>query len=102
MSQLELFDCINDHQEKYWAWKNANPEPFQLLRRFAYELLERKKRFGTHSLVERVRWEMKMTWHQDQGFKLNDHITPYLARDLIAMDARFADLIETRQVRGEE
>lgn len=109
MTQLTLEEATgsrpirNDLEEAYRVWLAKNPKVFGLFERFALQMLEKHRRFGIGMVAERVRWEVRMVWEVDaDGFKINDHHTAYIARDLIAKYPGLADLIETRKIRGEE
>jgi hypothetical protein len=91
----------NLHQESWWEFKAANPKVWDLFVGFAQELVEKGRRFGVKLLAERVRWEIRTTWApDDQGFKINNNWTAYIARDLLDVIPRAKDLIETRAVHG--
>jgi len=104
----DLFDTepppLNELEQRYRLWRDANPRVLALFRHFAEQMLVHKRRFGVKALAERVRWEIRTTWEQDaQGFKINNDFPAYIAREFIREDPRFGALIETRIVReGDE
>lgn len=94
---------INEHHRKYVEWKRDNPAAFRLLERFALEASARGRKFSTRALLHRARWEAKMNWLFDEGgFKLNDHHSPYLARDLVERYPEMGPLIECRRITVDE
>jgi len=102
--QLGLFDAapepLNEHQRGWWKFRDDNPRVWALFLGFAQQLVSRGRRFGVKFLAERVRWEVLTTWEpDDQGYKLNNNWTAYIARDLIAQMPAAGELIELRAVR---
>ena len=106
MTQILLPDVDpirNEHERKYRVWKATHQDVYRLFERFALEMLARRRHFGIRLIQERVRWEVKTTWAPDtDGYKLNDHYAPYIARDLIAQYPELSSLIETRKIRTEK
>lgn len=99
---LTLNGPRNALEERYRQWIGGHPEVLDLFCRFAREAVERGRRFGIKLLVERVRWELSMTWGPDNdGFKLNNTFTAYLARDVARRVPGVTALIEFRRVKGE-
>lgn len=92
---------MNDMEKRYFEWKTLNPNVYDLFRRFARERLLQQRRFGMKALVERVRWESPIPVVPSDGFRLNDHYTAYLIRDLITEMPGLRALVELRKVRGE-
>lgn len=77
-------------------WMLEHPRAMSLFARFALDMLHARRRFGFRLLAERVRWECLIDPGQEDGFKLNDHYTPYIARRLVRDMPLLANLIETR------
>lgn len=102
MSPEEEPAPVNEYDARYRFWRATHPECFALFLRFAQQLCDKGRRFGTRLIIERVRWEVHMHIEKDaEGYRLNDHLTPYLARDLIRHMPALADLIETRVLGSE-
>ena len=104
MTSPGLFDAYelhhNERARRYVVWKKDNPTAFALLERLALDCLKRGRRFSTRALVHRARWEAAMTWEKDDyGFRINDHHSPYLARDLIQLHPHMERLIERRTIK---
>lgn len=109
MTQLSLDDAPapgparNDYEEGYRRWLETHEKVFRLFEVYALEMMQRKRRFGIAALLERVRWEVRMTWEKDEdGYKINNNHKPYIARDLIAKHPGLDELIETRSIRSDE
>lgn len=109
MTQLSLEDAgslgptRNELEEKYRAWLADHAQVFALFERFALQMLAGKRRFGIGMLTERVRWEVRTTWAEDdEGYKINNNYRAYLARDLIAKYPELDALIETRSIRTDD
>lgn len=92
---------LNDLEDRYRMWRATHEPVYNLFRRFALVLLQQRRRFGFRLIAERVRWEMLTTQDPTVAYKVNDHYTPYIARDLIAEYPELGQWVETRPVRGE-
>lgn len=58
------------------------------------------RRFSVKTLLEVVRWELPVALGKDAaGFRINNNLAAYLARELIEEVPAVADLIEMRRVR---
>lgn len=82
-----------------WAeFHRANPQVFDLFRRFALEARrEHRGQFGARLIGERIRWYTQVETQSADGFKLNDHYWPYYARLLMAIHPEeFAKFFELR------
>lgn len=84
--------------ERYQTWREseAGQKVLPLFERFAMELMRRRRKFGFRLIAERVRWEIRTTWEWDD-FKLNDHYTPFIARELVAKYPGMGELVELRR-----
>lgn len=93
----------NDRERRYREWlaSDAGRKVFPLFERFALQMLDRRRRFGFRLIAERVRWEVKTTWEYED-FKLNDHYTPFIARDMIAKYPALGEYVETRDQEGDD
>lgn len=89
----------NEMEKRYFEWKALNAGVYDLFRRFARERLDASRRFGMKALVERVRWESPVPVTRTDGFRLNDHYTAYLIRDLIEEMPGLRALVELRKIR---
>lgn len=90
----------NDIQDRFEAWLEENPHVWQLIRRYAYRVLESgRERFGIAAIVERVRWEIEIETTGDP-FKINNDYRSRIVRKLIQEDSRFDDLFETRELKS--
>lgn len=84
-------------------WIADSPRAFALFERFALQMVERGRRFGAKQLAERVRWEVAAQWEKDQdGYRLNNNIVAYVARELIRRHPEIELYLETRQIRARE
>ena len=82
------------------AWIAANPQAFALFEEMA---LEEKQygRFGVKYLAEVVRYKVRRTWEKSDGFKINNVIVSYVARELVARHPELAAFIEFRRCGDE-
>lgn len=80
-------------------WVAKYPQVYRMFERYALQMAQRGRRFGMRLLVERVRWEYRFTY--DEEFKINNNLTPYLARWLTREHPELAGLLEFRCTRDE-
>lgn len=105
MTQLELtyqplFSDVRPHiAEQFIDFHRANPEIFELFKRFATEArLSGRKYYGAKAIMEKIRWEINI--EQKGDFKVNDHYTSCYVRLLISEDPSFKDFFEVRRAHG--
>jgi len=79
-------------------WVLENPSAYELVKRFALEAARTGRRFGMKLVVERVRWESFLIGEED-GYKVNNNHTAYLARKLVADRPQLTNLLQFRQTR---
>lgn len=92
---------MNDLERRYRVWRAEHPATLALFRRFAREMLRHNRRFGIWLLANRVRWEVFTQIAKDaDGYRINNNLLAYLARDLIRTMPELAPLLETRRVRS--
>lgn len=101
-NQPTLFDKQAKLRQAAADWVTANPQAFALFERFALEMAARGHRFGMKALAERVRWQVLATWEKDAaGYRLNNNLTAYLGRELVARHPSLKPFIEFRRCRDE-
>lgn len=72
MSELEI---------AFAAFDDANPEVWELFRRFAAEAIEAGHvRLSASLIIERIRWETTVVTTTADVLKLNNNFTAYYAR----------------------
>lgn len=102
MNQPTLFDEQARLRQRAADWITANPQAFALFERFALQMAERGRSFGMKALAEKVRWEVMATWDKDaDGYRLNNNLTAYLGRELVARHPELEPFIEFRRCRDE-
>lgn len=99
--QLPLGMGRNLNEARYREWAISNPDVIVLFLQFARERLRSGRRFGMKALVERVRWDEAVPIEKWQGFRLNNSMVAYLARDLLKIEPELKWLMRTRRVKGE-
>lgn len=90
--------------EEYAAWIRENAHVYELFKKFALELRGKGfARYSARSILYRIRWHVDVETNPVPGgdeFKINDHYSPYLARQLIAEDPTFNTFFEFRKVQS--
>ena len=56
-----------------------------------------KERFSARTIVHRIRWEVMLQGRDDQGFKINNDWSPFLARDFMRLYPECDGLFELRE-----
>jgi hypothetical protein len=91
-----------DHAAAAAAWIDTHPRAIAIFERMALARAQARQRFGMKALVEAVRWHYAIErTEQDADWKLNNNITAYLARWLVAKHPQIGNCIEMRKVRSE-
>lgn len=83
-------------QQKADEWIELNPIAWMRIKDKAGEYAAKGKRFSIRHLAQFVRFEMQTNGTID-GFKMNNSITPCLARRLVQEVPAVAGYIETRR-----
>lgn len=91
----------NKHEQKYREWAEKNPELLGLFLLYARERMALGRKFGMKALWERVRWDRPVTITRTDAWRLNNSHVSYVARDLLRVEPRLKDFIQTRRVQGE-
>lgn len=91
-------------QEKYELWR-ASPDgqaAYSAIRRAALRLVDRGFRhYGLHALWEAARYNHALKIGPDvEGWKLNDHYTSRMARELMDSEPALAGFFELRELRA--
>lgn len=85
------------HEEKWRAFHARNPQVYELLRAKAlYAVRRGHKRLGLRTIWEALRWDLTVQVDSADDFKLNDHYTPFYARELMAREPELAGVFEVR------
>ena len=87
--------------ERYAEWRRTphGQSVYKTFRHYAYVALDRCTKYSHKALVERVRWHHVIEERSPDGFKINDHYTSRMARELVEENGRFADLFDLRTLR---
>ena len=94
-------------QAKFAAFHAANPEVYNLYKRFAYELIQRGcARLSSKLIIERIRWETAVQttgagWNAagKTKFLLDNRYTCWYSRQFIADFPNLADRFEIREIK---
>jgi hypothetical protein len=74
-----------------------HPDVWQLFVKLAREAKDKGlTRFSARAIIHRIRWEYTIDRADNDGFKINDHMSTYYAHKLVGVDPRFADFFEFR------
>lgn len=99
----DLFSCIDGGTPESTALKfeefhRLNPKVWDYFCEFTLTLIEAGwKRLGSRFILERVRWEICIATKATDGFKINDHYTPFYARKFMKDFPQHDGIFETRR-----
>ena len=83
----------------YEGWRTKFPRGYELFEGYARQALEKGyTQFSARTIVERMRWELTFGRVGGEAFKINDHYTPYLARELMSQYPEFEGFFKVRQL----
>ena len=99
--QKKLFSTEQGLEEVFEEWIEKNPTIYSLFKQFAQEAKDAGfECYSARTIVERIRWHVKVETRGDKEFKINDHHTPYFSRKLMRECRRFAGFFELRKLGG--
>ena len=101
-AQTRLPFARNRNEARYRAWAATHQDVLELFLRHARERMALGRRFGMKALWERVRWDEPVPIDSTDGWRLNNSYVSYVARDLLALEPRLEQFIETRRVQGDD
>lgn len=88
---------MSPQQEAFERFHVANPQVYQLFRRFTLEAVNAgRKRFSARTVLHRIRWYTAVETADPSGFKVNDHWSPFYARMFIEDHPHLEGLFVTR------
>ena len=91
------------NQRDFEAFHADNPHVYQLFERFALEAVHAgRKRFSARTVLHRIRWYTSVETRDPQGFKINDHWSPFYARMFMKRHPWCGKLFELREAVADE
>jgi hypothetical protein len=79
-------------------WIKENPKAYGFFKKFALQMAARRQRFGINLLRERVRWECKYEYGEND-YKFCNTMSPYISRALISEFPELDGLIVCRETK---
>jgi hypothetical protein len=84
--------------ERFAQFHQENPHVYQLFKRFAFEAIgARRGRFSARTILHRIRWYTSVETNDPDGFKVNDHWSPYYGRMFVRDHPEHEGFFETRR-----
>jgi hypothetical protein len=65
-------------QIKFATYHAENPSIYEAFKKFTFQVIQKRKRFGARSIMERIRWDTVI--EGNDAFKINDNYTAYYVR----------------------
>lgn len=91
----------NEFEEAFQAFHKANPHVYELVKRFAYEVIARGyNHYSLTAIIQRVRWHTEIETSGDT-FKINNNHAAYYARLFHDDHPQHAGFFRTRAITGE-
>jgi len=94
---------VSDLRARFEKFHRDHPEIYTLFKQFALELRKTgRKNHSARDIIHRIRWDLEREIGQEEeGFKINDHLSPYYARMLMEENPEeFGEFFRCREVRG--
>ena len=104
---MDLFDPVmpkeflNKRHEKYLKFKANNPDVMGIIMGICTSLIERNRHFSLRGVIYVVRFEKYFKGYRDEPYRICDHHSPYIARELVQQFPQCRDLITMCKVEGE-
>jgi hypothetical protein len=90
-------------RERFERFHAENPHVYQLFKRFAFEAVRAHRgRFSARTILHRIRWYTRVETDDPEGFKINDHWSPYYSRLFVTDHPEHEDFFETRRAIADE
>jgi hypothetical protein len=93
---------LNKRHEKYLRFKKENPDVVAIIRRICLGLIRRNRHFSLRGVIYVVRFEEYFKGYRDEPYRICDHHSPYIARELVEEFPECESLITLCRVEGEE
>lgn len=93
-------ETLNSQEERdAEEYLKRHPNIYQMFAHFTWEaILAGAKDFGARAVLERMRWETNVRGDK-ADFKLNNNLTPFLARKFMRENPQVGEIFETRSGR---
>lgn len=98
--QPDLFDWTPPPglERKFHEYDQANPEVWQMFKRFTFELIGRGVRhYSADAVLHRIRWETTLQHGDGSGFKCNNNFTALYARRFAREFPQYRDFFSFRR-----
>jgi hypothetical protein len=96
-AQLTLWTPAGKYEAQYLEHRRAHPQVFDELVAAAREARARGwKKLGIRAIWERMRWRRGPKPLDSAGFHMNDHLTAYYAREIVASCPDLVEMFELR------
>ncbi len=70
----------SEKERKFWEFHENNPTVFFLFRQYAMQIKKTgRERYSARTIFHRIRWHNDINTSAEDGFKINDHHSPYYA-----------------------
>jgi hypothetical protein len=95
----ELLSKEDESASRFWEFHKANSDVYETLVALARLAKSRgRTRIGIRMLWEAMRWDRFINTNRSaDDYKLNDHLTSWYARFIMARNGDLSDIFETRE-----
>lgn len=89
---------MTEYSQRFLQYHAANPQVWDLFKRFALEAAGKRKRFSAQMIFERIRWYSQIETSGDV-YKVNNNYRPDYARMFLVEYPQYKDLFSLRERR---
>lgn len=99
MQQQALFGSALE--AAFQEFHTANPDVYKLFCTYTFKVIQAGYRhYSARAIVHRIRWHSDIeTYRGDDGFKINNCHSPYLARMFMRRNPKFKGFFHVREVK---
>lgn len=85
-------------EESFIEFHEKNPAVFDLFRHYAEEIRNSgRDMYSAHTILHRIRWHTDVSTGSNEGFKINNNHSKYLAEMLEKTDQSFVGFFSHRE-----
>ncbi len=75
---------MTELRKKFSEFHTDNPQVYELFKKFTNQAIGTgRKNYSARTIFHRIRWHTDIETRSDDGFKINDHHSPYYSRMFI-------------------
>jgi hypothetical protein len=93
---------ISTERQRWLDWHSANPQVYDLFKRFTFEAIDRgHRKLSAWLIVNRIRWETTVETSSGD-FKISNNLIAYYARLFMDEHPEYRGFFRTKPLKGGE